>query len=227
MLLVEETTYVDMKELPLALLDQAQVDFSQKNFGEASSNIRAASKIIRTEVSTDPKMDPKKVADRLDKLADQVKKQEIKSDRQLNDQLAMIAQDEALHSRLRAEKAWAEKQVRRAGHDMEASVAALEHAAKWSGKKIEGATAGAVSDVRKVSVKLIKGADATAAEVGKGFERLGNAISGMGRTMTGSAESSSQGQGSESATTQPQEGSESSTTTAPLAPAAPAPAPAE
>ena len=205
---IAETTYVDIQKLPLMFMDEARSEISQKNFGTAAADLRAASKILRVETSSDPKADPKKIADRLDKLADQVKSQQIKDEAQLNAQLASIGQDKALQSRFNAERAWAEKQGRRAGHDMEVSLAALEHAAKWSGKKIEGATAGAVSDARKVSGKLIEGAGYTSTEVGKGFERLGTAISGLGQKT----------EGTQSATTSelPDESTASGTTSSPM-----------
>jgi len=57
----------------------------------------------------------------------------------------------------------------------------LEHAARWSGRKLETGTAEVINNGRLVGSKLIKGTGYGLKEVGKGIKELGSELSKLSK----------------------------------------------
>jgi hypothetical protein len=184
---VEEVVVTDLRELPMQFLADAKQDFTDKNFGESSADLRAAAQVLRVEAkrSSDPtaKANFLDVATNLEKVAEKVKAQKIHSLSELNLSLFQAAYHNGNHHRLLALKEWNKKQYRRAGHDLIVAAFAIEHAATWSGTQIEKGTEEAIKGARYVAGKLIKGAGWTASEVGAAFTKFGTATDTLGKKV--------------------------------------------
>lgn len=185
--IVEEDVIMDFREIPLELMSEARRDFSDKNFGEAAGDLNAAARILRAEgkraVNVNEAPSLKVVADNLDRLAKEVKGQEIKTEQQLNTEISKAAYLTASHHRFHAAAEWTKKEYYQAGHDLLIAAYALESGAKWSGKEIEKGTAEIVKGARFVAGKLIQGTGWTSKEVGKAFGKVGDETDRLGKKV--------------------------------------------
>ncbi len=186
-IVVEEQVVTDMRVLPFELLQKSKNDFLNNNFGEASADISAAARILKSEaIRADNAKRGKSLSDvsvRLERVARDVKDRKIKSERELSSELSRAAYQTAAHHRILALEEWSKKEYNQAGHDLKAAAVASEHALQWSGKEIEIASKEAVSGARFVAGKLIQGAGWTTAEVGSAFEKLGKATEKLGNKV--------------------------------------------
>jgi len=76
-----------------------------------------------------------------------------------------------------------EKDYKRAGHYLAASVRHFEQASAWAGHKIDSTVADVTDDARIFSEKLVKGTDWTSNEVRKAYEALGKEIEKLANTI--------------------------------------------
>jgi hypothetical protein len=122
-------------------------------------------------------------ADMLDSIAPDVKAQKIKTERQLEALIADATVHRARHYRLRAASEWANKEYRRAGHDIRASIEAVEHGSQLLEEEVKKSEKQALNAARGAAAKLIAGAGFSAAEVGRAFEHLGGSIDRLGQKL--------------------------------------------
>ena len=182
-MIIEEEVVTDMRELPFELLKQSQEDFAAKNFGEASADITTAAKILKSEGQrandTKTKQNLTQSSDHLLQVAQNVKDQKIKTEKELNSEFSKAALNTANHHRLLAAEEWSKKEYKQAGHDLVAASKATEHALEWSGKEVEKGTKEVVQGTKDIGNKLIEGAKWTSAEVKTTFDKFEKATENL------------------------------------------------
>ncbi len=180
--LVEEDFYSNLQELPLDFIQASESAYSQKNFPEAASDLKAASRILRLDSNAatgDGQTELQLAANDLDRIADDIKDNNITTTFEFRSRLMSAMYHQAEYHRERATQHWLAREYKRAGQDMKQSVAAIDRATKWSGKELEAGAQKSIHGVRDVSGLLIKGAGWTAAEVGNAFRALGFATESL------------------------------------------------
>jgi hypothetical protein len=163
--------------------------FIKKDFKAAASEIRKGAAFLKLEAgrsTTDGKKALMASGDELGKLADDVEKGTVASEKQLKDAFARADHALANHHYLKASEYWAKKDEKKAGHALKAATQALEHAAEWSGHKLETAAVDVIKGVREGAGKLIEGTGWTLEEariLEKGIKDLGNEILKLGKDI--------------------------------------------
>lgn len=184
--IVEENVIINLNRLPLTLLAAARDDFRNRNFGMASSDIYAASRLMAVQAKAGMLADgAREAASDLARTARMVMKGKITSERVLDVQLAQAAQQIAQFHQASAKQHWDRKLLRTAGHDLAAAATATERAIEWSGHKIARGTSGILHGARDVSGKLLQGSGYVTAEVGKTIDSLGNEVDDLGKRLAG------------------------------------------
>lgn len=180
--IIEEQVSVDLKALPLVLMDDAIRSFKEKNYGEATGDLSAAAKIIRSVATgvegADSRVKP--LAGKLESLATSLRSTSIKSEAELKSRLAEIAYLKADLNRHLAKSQWEKRQLKRAGHDLEAAVLALEWTEKYSGKSMAKDTKASLTRARDVAEKLMKGTGWTEADVTSAMAQLESSVQKVG-----------------------------------------------
>ena len=153
----------------------------------ASSDIFAAAQLLQVEAKGANVWNngAQNAADDLVKIASEVRKGKITSEKVLNERFAQAAQQIAQFHQASAKQHWDQKIVKEAGHDLDAATMATERALEWSGHKIAGGTLGILRGARDVSGKLIRGTGFVTAEVGKTIDSLGTEVDDLGKRMSG------------------------------------------
>ena len=184
--LYEEDIWIVLVDEPEFHFQKAHEFFLKKDFKAAGSEIRKGAAFLKLEAgrsTTEGKKTLEASADELGKLAEDVEKGAVASEKQLKDAFARADHALAKHHYLKASEYWAKKDEKKTGHALKAAAQALEHAAAWSGHKLETAAIDVIKGVRVGSGKLIEGMGWSADEVGKGINELGNEISKLGKAI--------------------------------------------
>lgn len=184
--LVEERVVTELQASPLMMMENAKRQFHDKNFGASASDLRSAAAMLRIEAKRTSQADKATLetsAKDLEKLANNVQDQKVKSEMDLDRGLAEASQAKAAHHHLLAAKEWAAKEYRRAGHDLKAAADATERSAEWSGGELSRGGKDIIAGAREVSGKLIAGTGWATAEVGKAIDSLGTEVQKLGHKV--------------------------------------------
>lgn len=159
--LVEEDVSFNTKNLPLALMDEAVTDYSNKNIGEAAGDLKAACRILRT--TQESKMNEKTArqmkvsADNLELVAKDLRGAKIKSVDSLKERLGQVAYYLSVARRANANTEWNRRQMKQAGYDLDAAATMLERSMEWSGKAHSSDNDATVKNSHTIAAKLISG----------------------------------------------------------------------
>ena len=179
---IEEDFYGNLQDLPQDFIQASEIAYSQKNFSEAASDLKAASRILQldsTAATGDGKAELNLAANDLERIAGDITDNNIKTPFEFRARLMSAMYHQAEYHRERATQHWLAKEYKRAGQDMKQSVVAIDKATKWSGQEIETGAQKSMRGVREVSGQLIKGAGWTTAQVGNAFRSLGVATESL------------------------------------------------
>jgi hypothetical protein len=198
--LIEEKVSVDVSTLPQVFMDDARKDLSNKNFGEASSDLRAASRLYQAmnkESAIDAgRSQLKDAAERLDKIAKDVRDQKITTEAALNNELAQVLSMKAESDHARASDRWSRNEYKRVGYDLRLAADEMEKAAKWSNKELDQTALNTIRESRRISSLLIEGRKWTTDEVKSALNDFGVAAKKLTQNIEGKTS------GTSSATTQ-------------------------
>lgn len=174
---------MDVKE-PESQFQKAHEFFLKKDLNAAASYIRKAVAFLKQEAGSaakDGKKDLTLSIYELEKMANEVEKGAVTSEKKLKDAFARANQALANHHYLKAAEYWAKKDEKKTGHALKSAALHFEHAVVWSGHKFESGEAIVMKDIHTVADKLIEGKKWTTEEVGKGIKNIGNEISKLGK----------------------------------------------
>jgi hypothetical protein len=171
---------------PESDFQKAHEFFLKKEMKSAASEIRKGAEFLKKETEN-ATQEGKKVLtasiQELEKLANDVEKGTVKSDKELKDAFARAENALARHHYLKASESWAKKETKSTGNSLKASAQYLEQAVKWSGHKLETGSSEAVKGAQAVAEKVIIGTKWVAEEVSKGIKDIGNEISKLGEKI--------------------------------------------
>jgi hypothetical protein len=172
--LIEETVPVDLKQLPIDMLQNAATDFSAKNLGETAADLRAAARVFRLEAKQAQSGDHHllNAAVDLDKLASDVRNDSLKSPDEFHARVAKAFYHAAAHHRIQAQRSWDNKRYHNAGDDLRASATAADLAAQWTGKDLAASNKASIDKARKVADQLVMGEGWSTSDVVAAFDNL-------------------------------------------------------
>ncbi|HME43893.1 MAG TPA: hypothetical protein VKF36_12455 [Syntrophorhabdales bacterium] len=160
--------------------------FVKKDLKAAASEIRKGAGFLKRKAKSATKEGKEGLsasAQELEKLAKDVERGGVTSEKQLKDTFARSYEALSNHEYRRASESWAKKKTRETGQALTNAAADMEQAAKWSGRELETGTADTIDYARAVGGKLIKGAGWTADEVDKGIKGISSALSKFGEKV--------------------------------------------
>ena len=191
-ILIDGKSYAELVNLPSELMSSAERAFDQKNFAEASADLQTAAKILRLESIDNDNLESmrqmRSAADGLDQVARRIRLGEIADSQHLLRSLAQAMYFKSNYDRLRAIDAWTAKKMKRAGYDIMASANEIDKASTWSGRKMEKGGDDVIRGALDVAGKLTRGANWSAAEVGRALDHLGVTIVKVGESITPSGQ---------------------------------------
>jgi hypothetical protein len=171
---------------PASHFQKAHELFLKKDMKAAASEIRKGARFLRQKAkgaTKDSKEDLTASAQELEKLAKDVERGGVTSEKQLKDTFARSYHALSNYEYRRASESWAKKKTRETGQALTDAAHDMEQAAKWSGRELETDTADTIDYARVVGGKLVKGAGWTADEVDKGIQGISSALSKLGEKM--------------------------------------------
>jgi hypothetical protein len=164
-------------------LDKARERFVQKDMTTAATELRAASTFLRERADSatgEVRDHMLRSAGELDKLANEVESNAIKSAKSLDYAFARAQHAEAELHHSHAVAAWARKDMARASDELTMATDHFERAAKDAGEVLGAGAKKALTDTREVAGQLTKGVGFVPEQVGKAIEELGKEIRILG-----------------------------------------------
>ena len=160
--------------------------FVKKDLKTAASEIRKGAGFLKRKAKSATKEGKEGLsasAQELEKLAKDVERGGVTSEKQLKDTFARSYEALSKYEYRRASESWAKKKTRETGQALTNAAQDMEQAAKWSGRELETGTADTIDYARVVGGKLVKGAGWTADEVDKGIQGISSALSKFGEKV--------------------------------------------
>ena len=170
---------------PASHFQKAHELFLKKDMKTAAFEIRKGARFLRQKAkgaTKDSKEDLTASAQELEKLAKDVERGGVTSEKQLKDAFARSYDALSNYEYRRASESWAKK-TRETGQALTEAAHDMEQASKWSGRELETGTADTIDYARVVGGKLVKGSGWTADEVDKGIKGISSALSKLGEKM--------------------------------------------
>jgi hypothetical protein len=166
---------------------KAKQDYLQKNMNSAAEQIKKGAAYMKAEAekaSTKGKGALTASAQELDKLATDVKKGTVTSEKRMEETFARAYLALASDAHVKATESWSKKETAKAGAALETANKNLEKSFAWAGQKIEKSTNDAMKKSQELALKLKKKSSLIAEEVGKGLQNAGNEIEKFGQKIS-------------------------------------------
>lgn len=181
---VSETLYVNLAEMPAILTDDGLKAFKDRNYGVAGNDFASAGKILELQAkATDDKKAGKELmqaGEQMARIGEKVSKGKVKSQTELEHELARVAYHKAHFHRLQAIEEWNGKEARKAAHDLSAAADATERGFQLAGEDISKGTKTVLEDAKRLSGVILKGSGWTVAAVGKAIDDVGTEVKTLG-----------------------------------------------
>ena len=166
---------------------KAKENYLQKNMNAAAEQIKKGASYMKAQAekaSAKGKADLAASAQELEKLADDVKKGAVTSEKKIEDAFARAYLALASDDHIKSTESWAKKESAKAGAALERANKNLEKSFAWAGQKIEKHTNDAMKKSGELASKLKKKGTLIAEEVGKGLQEAGNEIEKFGEKIS-------------------------------------------
>lgn len=166
---------------------KARQDYLQKNMNSAAQQIKKGAGFMKAEAakaSVKGKDALTASAQELEKLADDVKKGAITSQKRMEETFARAYLALASDAQIKSTESWSRKEAAKAGVALESANKNLEKSFAWAGQKIEKGTNDAMKKSQDLALKLKKKGSLVAEEVGKGIKDAGNEIEKFGKMIS-------------------------------------------
>ncbi len=171
---------------PKVDFQKAHESFLKKEFKASADEIRKGSAFLKKEAQSangEGKKELTASIQELGKMADDIEKGAVKSDKNLKDAFSRAEHALANNYYLKASDSWSKKETKEAGHALNSAAEHMEQAANWSGHKLDTGSSEAVRTGREISGKLVQGTGYVSEEVGKSLKSMGDAISRFGKKI--------------------------------------------
>lgn len=166
---------------------KAKQEYLQKNMNTAARHIRKGADYMKTQAqkaSVKGKTALTASSQELEKLADDVQKGLVTSEKKMEDAFARAYLALASEDYIKSTESWAKKETAKAGAALESANKNLEKSVSWAGQKIEKSTTDAMRKSEALALKLKKKSALIADEVVKGLQEAGNEIEKFGKKIS-------------------------------------------
>jgi hypothetical protein len=181
---IEEDVSINVKDLPLALMDESLSNFQGNRKGEAAGDLKAAARVLRAAQANETGMTTKEKmnlsADNLSLIAKDLSVGSIDNAGALKERLAQVAYYQARAFRSEADAEWNRRQLRMAGHDLDAAATFLSRSIEWSGKGRSRDNDAILKSTQRVATKLMDGTGWSESEVRGAFSQFASITDSMG-----------------------------------------------
>ncbi|MEE9911014.1 MAG: hypothetical protein K4571_04750 [Deltaproteobacteria bacterium] len=166
---------------------KAKQDYLQKNFDSAAGQIKKGADYMKAEsakASAKGKEALTASAEELDKLAADMKRGAVASEKKMEDAFARAYLALASNEHIKSTESWARKESAKAGAALESAGRNLEKSFAWAGQKVEKGTNDVLKKSEELSQKLKKKGGLIADDVSKGLKDAGNEIEKFGKKIS-------------------------------------------
>jgi hypothetical protein len=187
--IVSQDIYIVFADEPQHHFMRAFEHFLKHDWAAAAVEIRKGAAFMKLEAARaadDAKKGLTASVKMLEKLAGDIEKNAVRSAKDLQQAFAQAEHAAAKHHYVNAVEAWGKQLINKAGHELHAAAASLEHGLAWAGHNFEAGIIKVMDDSRHIAGKLIKGVGWVADEVGETIEYLGKEIDKLGKIAAGS-----------------------------------------
>ena len=164
----------------------ARESFLEKNVKAAAAEIREGAAFLKLETSYatgEAREALGASVGELERLAQGVEKGTVTSTQELRRAFARADRALAEEHLQNAAESWSQKEIKKAGHELNAAANDVDLASAWAGRKLDAATAAAIKDARAVGAKLTEDAGWTTGEVSKELDAVGKQIEKLGKQI--------------------------------------------
>jgi hypothetical protein len=167
---------------------KARKDYLQKDMKAAADEVRKGAAYLKSEAAaaTGKSKEALTASYReLEKLAGEMEKGTVRTVKEMEMAFARAYNALAANSHTKSAEAWAKKESKKAGDDLEAAAGELEKGYAWAGQKAEAGTQKVIDESKALSKKMKEGASQASAETGKAMKSLEDEIRTFGRKIAG------------------------------------------
>jgi hypothetical protein len=167
---------------------KAQKDYLQKDMKAAADEVRKGAAYLKSEAAAAKGKGKEALTAsyrELEKLAGELEKGTVKTVKEMQMAFARAYNALATNSHVKSAEAWAKKEYKRAGDELEAAVGELEKGYAWAGQKAEAGTQKVIDDSKALTKKMKEGTIRASAEVNKALKDLEDEIKTFGRKISG------------------------------------------
>jgi len=185
-IIFDEGYLTHFQEEPEQQFHKARENFFKKEMKLAAADIRKAAAFLRLQAAratAEGKKDLMISIHELEKLANTVEEDTVNSVKKLDHAFAHSHHALAKHHYFKAVELWAEKNTKKAGHDLKVAAVHLEKSLIWFGERIESAFKGLIIETRLYAGLMIEGTGGGLKEVGKVLEKIGEEIGKVGKKI--------------------------------------------
>jgi len=166
---------------------KAKVDYLQKNMNAAAREIKKGSAFMTNQAqkaSTRGKAAISASAQELGKLANDVGRGAVKSEKKIEEAFARAYLALASDAHIKSTESWAQRESAKAGQALENANDHLEKSFDWAGQKIEKGTTDTMKKSDDLALKLKKQSTLIADEVNRGLQQVGSEIEKFGKKIS-------------------------------------------
>jgi len=165
---------------------KARKDYLQKDMKAAADEVRKGAAYLKSEAAAATGKSKEALTAsylELEKLAGEMEKGTVKTVKEMEMAFARAYNALAANSHMKSAEAWAKKESKKAGDDLEAAAGELEKSYAWAGQKVEAGTQKVIDESKALSKKMKEGASQASAETGKAMKSLEDEIRTFGRKI--------------------------------------------
>lgn len=166
---------------------KAKQNYLDKNMKAAAEQIQKGALYVKAkakEASDKGKEALNASAKELEKLAEDVKRGTVASEKRIEDTFARAYIALASDFHIKSTESWTKKEKAKAGDALDSAITYLEHGFAWTGQKIETQTKKVMEQSKELSVKLKEKGSVVTEDIGKGLKNVGNEIEKFGKRIS-------------------------------------------
>lgn len=166
---------------------KAKADYLQKNLNAAAREIKKGEAFMTHQsqkASSQGKAAISASARELGKLANDVERGAVKSEKKIEETFARAYLALASDAHIKSTESWAKRESAKAGRALENANDHLEKSFDWAGHKIEKSTTDTMKQSEDLALKLKKQSSLVADDVNRGLLKAGNEIEKFGKKIS-------------------------------------------
>lgn len=166
---------------------KAKQDYLQKKMNSSAAQIKKGAAYMESEAAKASVKGKEALivsAKELEKLADDVKKGAVSSEKRMEEAFARAYHALAVDEHIKSTESWTRKEAAKAGAALDSANKHLEKSFTWAGQKAEKSTQDVMKKSQEISLKLKDKSSLIAEDVGNGLKNAGNEIEKFGKRIS-------------------------------------------